>query len=740
MAANDQRSNHSKKRKQIPGSQKEGEKPFSKKPKFVRPKPTNPPNRALKKPFQSSHNRPVKAQSWKSDTDQEKKEPKTKRELRLQAKELTEARKKKRKRHYTLELELASLWEKMRRRNIAKEERSKLVSGALQKMKGKITEIAGSHVSSRVLQTCVKYCSSAERDAVFEELRPHLLTLACNTYAVHLVKKMLDNASKKQLEGFISSLHGHVAPLLRHMVGSVESHLLRRNVPYDKYKGRTPTDDCTKPESCRPQEISKDNVNRRHDPVCESQNQERSPEQKLVRNMKKGLRIEEGKVTLILGHSHKRVLRDDKISSFVDLIPGFFPAVIEQAYQLGNASQKQGLLLELYSTELQLFKDLVSMKESRLVDLISKLGLQKASVIRHMTSVIQPILEKGIVDHSIIHSALMEYFSIADKSSAADAIQQLSGPLLVRMIHTRDGSKVGMLCVKHGSAKERKKIIKGMKGHIGKIAHDQYGSMVLVCIISTVDDTKLITKIVIRELQTILKELVLEKGEGAEINSDLEKQTKSSEVGESGDKVAESDAEATVVDIENSTNPSESLQLVEGGKKDPSLRILELLVNSGLAENLVDTCIERAGDLLKSNFGKEVIYEVATGGVGSFLQPTLADKLDALHVAIASLAAVPKTEESEEEHVLENFHSSRTIRKLVLDCPAFASTLWKIALQGKCEMWAQGHSGKVVCALLESSDPNVQNLARPELQPLIDGGILKIPETKPLAKEVTRVG
>lgn len=100
----------------------------------------------------------------------------------------------------------------------------RLISEALQKMKGKIPEIAGSHVSSRVLQvifgnfvreflylhlwffplkfvlfmflspqTCVKYCSQAERDAVFEELQPHFLSLADNTYAVHLVKKMLDN-------------------------------------------------------------------------------------------------------------------------------------------------------------------------------------------------------------------------------------------------------------------------------------------------------------------------------------------------------------------------------------------------------------------------------------------------------------------------------------------------------------------------------------------------------------------
>lgn len=159
----------------------------------------------------------------------------------------------------------------------------RLITEALQKMKGKIPEIAGSHVSSRVLQvifslflkfqissaaesmivwlffvwpqTCVKYCSQTEREAVFAELRPHLLTLACNTYAVHLLKKMLDTgmvmmlqglvcmvsswwcssycyhglillfmmpaASKSQLAGVISSLRGHAASLLRHMVGSV---------------------------------------------------------------------------------------------------------------------------------------------------------------------------------------------------------------------------------------------------------------------------------------------------------------------------------------------------------------------------------------------------------------------------------------------------------------------------------------------------------------------------------------
>ncbi|KAF7841865.1 pumilio-like protein 24-like [Senna tora] len=105
-------------------------------------------------------------------------------------------------------------------------------------------------------------------------------------------------------------------------------------------------------------------------------------------------------------------------------------------------------------------------------------GLEKGSVLRHMTSVIQPILEKGIVDHSIIHRLLKEYFSIADK--------------------------------------------------------------VLVCIISVVDGTKLITKPIIRELQQILKELVLDKE-----HSEVSCQTGTSKVEEPGDDEPKEDMEVT---------------------------------------------------------------------------------------------------------------------------------------------------------------------------------------------------
>ncbi|KAG2315787.1 hypothetical protein Bca52824_018909 [Brassica carinata] len=45
------------------------------------------------------------------------------------------------------------------------------------------------------MATCLKYCSQAEKGAVFKELHPHFLNLASNTYAVHVLKKMLDGSS-----------------------------------------------------------------------------------------------------------------------------------------------------------------------------------------------------------------------------------------------------------------------------------------------------------------------------------------------------------------------------------------------------------------------------------------------------------------------------------------------------------------------------------------------------------------
>eukprot|EP00249_Psilotum_nudum_P014444 c24827_g4_i1 orf=213-596(+) len=70
------------------------------------------------------------------------------------------------RKHGELERQSIHLWEKVRCRNLEIEERSRLLSEILVKMNGKMCNMGTSHITSRVLQACLKHCRDAERDAI----------------------------------------------------------------------------------------------------------------------------------------------------------------------------------------------------------------------------------------------------------------------------------------------------------------------------------------------------------------------------------------------------------------------------------------------------------------------------------------------------------------------------------------------------------------------------------------------
>lgn len=71
---------------------------------------------------------------------------------------------------------------------------------------------------------------------------------------------------------------------------------------------------------------------------------------------------------------------------------------------------------------------------------------------------------------------------------------------LLEMIHTRSGMLVGVGCVTFGSPKDRKQIIKSMREYISKVSTEEFGHLVLVQLLSVVDDTVLLRDVVIKEL------------------------------------------------------------------------------------------------------------------------------------------------------------------------------------------------------------------------------------------------
>jgi len=452
---------------------------------------------------------------------------------------------------------------------------------------------------------------------------------------------------------------------------------------------------------------------------------------------------------------------------------------VEHAYTLANGTQKQELVSEFYSPEFRLFKGLNTPGKGRLLEFFtSEPAAKKRAVLEHMTLALQPILEKGIVDHTIIHRAIVEYLSVSKKSMIAEIVQQLSGGLLVRMLHTKDGAKIGVTCVMHGNNKERKKIIKGMKTHVAKVAQDDHGSVVLLAILDVVDDTKLVNKIIIKEVMKDLKGLALSK-DGRRIflhllaprvpryfppsvlaaleppplaiSTDVQdaapeeedtpavapkkkasKKASKKETGDGGPEPMDEDEDEDE-DGKGATGIS---------KKDPSVRRSELLLKSGLAKELAEVCRADAKEMLQSQWGTDVIFEVAMGGVDGELWRTMPAAVMSIHKEIADLATLPPQgtglEEEKDEHVMEQYFSSRTIRRLILESKpppegisgqSFSALFWDVALKGKCRRWAQGHSAKVVGGYRECGHASTKKAAHAEIQGLIDEGVLKVVTT-----------
>uniref|UniRef100_A0A0A9DQU2 APUM24 n=1 Tax=Arundo donax TaxID=35708 RepID=A0A0A9DQU2_ARUDO len=146
---------------------------------------------------------------------------------------------------------------------------------------------------------------------------------------------------------------------------------------------------------------------------------------------------------------------------------------------------------------------------------------------------------------------------------------------------------------------DRKKIVKSLKGHIMKLSLNDFGCLFLICILSIVDDTKLVSKIVIQELVKHLKQLIFDKNGRRPLLqllhplcsrylSPADLACLSYSVPSLISKEDEASENAAEVISENKVDPAvhkehgslEATQIASESKKDPSQRRHELLIKS----------------------------------------------------------------------------------------------------------------------------------------------------------------
>jgi pumilio family protein 6 len=146
--------------------------------------------------------------------------------------------------------------------------------------------------------------------------------------------------------------------------------------------------------------------------------------------------------------------------------------------------------------ELEIFEEKKEDLPVSLKELIAGVDEAKAKVILgNLRKFVSRLNEKGIASTSMAHTALNDYFENASLEDCTTLAAELNESILA-LCQTREGVKAAVTTIALSSAKDRKVIVKSLKGHIAEMAVDGDGFLFLAVALLVIDDTTLSNKFV----------------------------------------------------------------------------------------------------------------------------------------------------------------------------------------------------------------------------------------------------
>lgn len=198
-------------------------------------------------------------------------------------------------------------------------------------------------------------------------------------------------------------------------------------------------------------------------------------------------------------HGHVRKLIRHKEAAYV----------LEDAFRdYGNASQKAGLIQEFYGPEFAIFQS--AEKPKSLEQILKESPEKRNPIMKNLWENISASINKGSIGFTIIHRALLEYIRQANDTEMQECIETIREQI-AEIVHTKDGSEAAMLCLARASAKDRKLMLKSLKPYLTTAATDEFGNVVIIAAMETVDDTVLVSKVLLSETKPKMIEMMADK-------------------------------------------------------------------------------------------------------------------------------------------------------------------------------------------------------------------------------------
>ena len=322
--------------------------------------------------------------------------------------------------------------------------------------------------------------------------------------------------------------------------------------------------------------------------------------------------------------------------------------VVELLFATFPAKSIAPLKLELYGPQYALFATSVPSDHEKgtsnslpsLAAFVEENPTKLDATLEHLQLLLQKGLDKSLTGFGYFHSLLLDYTSIAKPNDIRSFLTPALAEHSLHLLSTRAGTKVVCECFAYATVKDRKKMIKCLKGYARSSLLHRDAYLAVLRMIDVMDDTVLLNKTLLAELHR---------------NPDAEKD-------DAGDELDQEDQDSPILDLvrsdtghklfllllvpksakstDNKSKKSlpkwmkyldpyelavlhrsptveENGEPVPTSKKEDETRRSELLVY--VRDLLTEVCTKHAGAIMKDKYGSKVLLEVCENCPGEDL-------------------------------------------------------------------------------------------------------------------------
>jgi hypothetical protein len=132
--------------------------------------------------------------------------------------------------------------------------------------------------------------------------------------------------------------------------------------------------------------------------------------------------------------------------------------------------------------------------------------IRREPILDHMRDLVQKCVDKGLLEFAFVHNLIWEYCQQCSgvQSRLNDLVTLLSDSAR-KLVSTKPGSRAMCVVISNSSAKDRKKVMKGLKGHVLECLLHEAAHLAVLRLIDVTDDTVNVQKLLLDEMSSTKK-------------------------------------------------------------------------------------------------------------------------------------------------------------------------------------------------------------------------------------------